>query len=426
MNKNLNFVKLSDNVYIVDGAARSAIYDLNYGNLYSLNNSAIQFVKTILGEGYDANDVSTQALETINHLLEAEILMSCLQPVPIKDILSLKQDRKLSFAWIEVTRKCNLSCSFCYEGSNPHCVERMSINDFKLVLENLIEAGITRIQFIGGEPTILKDDLKEMIRLAREHFEFIEVYSNGILIDDTWCEFFKEYNIQIALSIHSYNSHEHDRVTCVKGSHRKVERALKLIKKYKIPHRIGTVSTSSCKVGKPNAETSYKLRPSLPKVTGRADLDSYNYEMFKQKAITRKSKTYPLKKNQVIMALSGHQCFIRDIYINSLMEVYPCVMERRISHGNIRQRRLTDIINNDIRHLNKDNIEGCKNCEYRYACFDCRPDSNGNKLYSKPWYCSYDPSQGKWHDLTKMFHHLKGKNKLAAIPVKITSSLSET
>ena len=39
-----------------------------------------------------------------------------------------------------------------------------------------------------------------------------------------------------------------------------------------------------------------------------------------------------------------------------------------------------------------------KECEYRYICFDCRPDSISDNIYEKPWYCTYNPREGKWED----------------------------
>jgi SPASM domain peptide maturase of grasp-with-spasm system len=50
-------------------------------------------------------------------------------------------------------------------------------------------------------------------------------------------------------------------------------------------------------------------------------------------------------------------------------------------------------------HINKDKINICKVCEYRYSCTDCRafieePDNN----LSKPLKCGYDPYKGVWLD----------------------------
>ena len=126
------FVKLVDDVYLVNGTARHSIYDLNQGYLYSMDDSAMSFIKKILKEGYDESE-NRESLEIITHLKSAEIIESSPYPKEIVDITTLKKEYPVSFAWIEVTRRCNLSCTFCYEGSDPYCVERMSIDEFKIV-----------------------------------------------------------------------------------------------------------------------------------------------------------------------------------------------------------------------------------------------------------------------------------------------------
>lgn len=50
-------------------------------------------------------------------------------------------------------------------------------------------------------------------------------------------------------------------------------------------------------------------------------------------------------------------------------------------------------------NLNKDKIEICKDCEFRYICTDCRAytqESNNDR--SKPLKCGYDPYTGEWQD----------------------------
>lgn len=53
----------------------------------------------------------------------------------------------------------------------------------------------------------------------------------------------------------------------------------------------------------------------------------------------------------------------------------------------------------DYWYINKDQVDTCRECELRYACFDCREiayrESKGN-LYAKNPFCKYMPSTGKW------------------------------
>ena len=80
---------------------------------------------------------------------------------------------------------------------------------------------VNKIQFIGGEPLVLGNKLKDMITYASDKFESIEVFTNGTLINDEWVQFFDNYNIKVALSVYSYIDSEHEKVTKVKGSYNK-------------------------------------------------------------------------------------------------------------------------------------------------------------------------------------------------------------
>ena len=70
-------------------------------------------------------------------------------------------------------------------------------------------------------------------------------------------------------------------------------------------------------------------------------------------------------------------------------------MERRLKHCTISEDE-TIKLNKTILDFGKNRINECKQCEYRYACFDCRPNSLSGNLLEKPWYCTYNPSTGEW------------------------------
>lgn len=106
--------------------------------------------------------------------------------------------------------------------------------------------------------------------------------------------------------------------------------------------------------------------------------------------------------------MTGHNCFYSRIYISVNLDVYPCVMERRFKHCNIAE--CGDIVlNESIRKQNKDAIEECSGCEFRYVCFDCRPNSLSNDAYEKPWYCIYEPKKGIWKDADEFVIELRKK-----------------
>ncbi len=400
------FLKFNKDVYLVDGYKRSAIYDLKHQNLYSISRDTRNFIIDLLENKQPANSLPNSKKELFDYLTKKNILIFCDKKHSIPSIHSLKKDFDITFAWIEVTQRCNLKCSFCYEESSPCALKRMSLKDFQLVIDRFKQANIKRIQLIGGEPLLLKNDLREMILLARKEFDFIEVFTNGTLLSDDWCQFFKDNKIHVALSIHSYIPKEHDKVVNQKGAHAKTIRGLKLLQKNKIKYRIATIATTNCEVGKKQEDAPYRLSPSCLRITGRALLSLYDFELFKNRAITKKTFSYPLNLARVVRSISGHQCFISRLYIDTDLNVFPCVMERRMSNGNLKKDTLKNILNHKVRFLTKDHIDGCKDCEYRFACFDCRPDSNGKGVYEKPWYCSYNPYNETWQELEKIYKNL--------------------
>jgi len=53
--------------------------------------------------------------------------------------------------------------------------------------------------------------------------------------------------------------------------------------------------------------------------------------------------------------------------------------------------------------LKKDDIETCKQCEFRYVCTDCRAYQEGDLSLGKPVKCSYDPATGQWNDAGDLY-----------------------
>lgn len=68
--------------------------------------------------------------------------------------------------------------------------------------------------------------------------------------------------------------------------------------------------------------------------------------------------------------------------------------------GHILDVNLATILNDlDFKYLwsiNKDKINDCKVCEFRYVCFDCRAFTIENNIYSKPRKCNYNPYEGSF------------------------------
>lgn len=88
-------------------------------------------------------------------------------------------------ALIEVTQRCNLSCSFCFADANGKCEPDLTIDTIGMMYNSVMEtSGNCNIQLSGGEPT-LRDDLPQIIELGhRFGFSFIQINTNGIRLGE--------------------------------------------------------------------------------------------------------------------------------------------------------------------------------------------------------------------------------------------------
>jgi radical SAM protein with 4Fe4S-binding SPASM domain len=71
-----------------------------------------------------------------------------------------------------------------------------------------------------------------------------------------------------------------------------------------------------------------------------------------------------------------HNCYGNGIAITAEGNVLPCIMSRPLTLGNVKDQKIVSILANSkyeyYQRLTKDTIQGCKECAYRYGCFDCR------------------------------------------------------
>ena len=107
-------------------------------------------------------------------------------------------------------------------------------------------------------------------------------------------------------------------------------------------------------------------------------------------------------KTRFFNNISCNSCWHGKIAITESGQVLPCVFERDISYGSVKEQPLKDIIYSStvekFWNMSFEFVEGCKDCEFRYACKDCRPlgkSVNGN-LYQKNPRCCYNPYDGEW------------------------------
>lgn len=401
------YYELNDGVYIVEGKVKTCIYDLNNSKLFSVNKALSDKLVQINEKGLSVDtNIDFELKNILEQLIENGIIKisQTHSPKNIKEII--REDTGCKFAWIEITNKCNLKCMHCYNESDSHCDNTMKLSDYYRIIDSLFEMSVSKIQITGGEPFLNKENLKKMLDYVVGKFSYIEIFTNGTLITDEWFEYLSENNIRIALSVYSYIPQMHDSVTGLDGSHKKTNQTISKLKKFGIPYRVCNVLMKGIELGEKNNDL-YTLSQDkdVVRVTGRANLKLLTDDLIKKRLITKETFQKPISKSFCARLISGHNCFNDKIYISADLNVFPCVMERRIKHCSLKESNLT--LNESIRKLTKEHIKECSECEYRYACFDCRPNSLDKDLFEKPWYCTYNPVIGEWMDEDKFITKIK-------------------
>jgi uncharacterized protein len=109
---------------------------------------------------------------------------------------------------------CNIDCTYCFflskEALYPNEKSRMSAATLEQYIRQLLDAHrdpTVTVAWQGGEPTLMR------VEFFRRALELVEQYkrpeqvvqhtfqTNGILLDDEWCAFFKQHGFLVGLSV---------------------------------------------------------------------------------------------------------------------------------------------------------------------------------------------------------------------------------
>jgi uncharacterized protein len=109
---------------------------------------------------------------------------------------------------------CNLDCKYCFflskEMLYPGDRFRMSDELLQTYIRQLLESqplGEVNVAWQGGEPTLMGIDFfRRAIKYVQQYQKYGQtilhtMQTNGTLLDDEWCAFFKEHNFLIGLSV---------------------------------------------------------------------------------------------------------------------------------------------------------------------------------------------------------------------------------
>ncbi|WP_413112260.1 anaerobic sulfatase maturase [Thaumasiovibrio sp. DFM-14] len=154
---------------------------------------------------------------------------------------------------------CNLDCDYCFYLEKEHLYpeqnqQRMSDETLERYVQQYIESHSSiDVEFTwqGGEPTLMGlDFFKKAIALQNKYKQHYRIHNslqtNGLLLNDQWCEFLKAEGFLVGISIDGPERfHDRYRTNRVgKGSHAKVMASIERLKQHRVPFNTLTVINS--------------------------------------------------------------------------------------------------------------------------------------------------------------------------------------
>lgn len=313
----------------------------------------------------------------------------------------------------EISKDCNLNCIHCRE-ENPRMINcggcrkgynlknSLTLKDWKKVIEEASLFRCKKIRFIGGEPFLVRDELLELIDWAQQlKYPHMEIVTNATLIDEKIIKYLRSIeNLSLTIPFYSFNPIIHDSITMERGSFQKAMRNISKMRDLSININIYLL------VLKPNQSTVEETINFFDKLKIRCSIDvpmpigsNFESDLFSDKFKDKVYKEKPIFDNvnlfKFFFAMYWNPCWGFKVAVKNDGDVIPCIRAREEIAGNIRDTSLRELIIHGKMmkywEISKERIDGCKECEFRFACEDCRvlAKALGGTIYSQYPFCNY-------------------------------------
>lgn len=303
-----------------------------------------------------------------------------------------RKEKKLLSLDIELTKLCNLYCSYCYVPSVRETKDELEKSEIKHIINEAKQLGIRTLNLTGGEPLLYKHYF-EIASYACSLGISVLLFTNGTLITRNVASQLMDLQVSPCVKLDSLKPEIQDDLVGEKGSHEKIMKGIDYLVDagYTTKHPILSVNTTITQKnyhGIPQLWSWLRSKNIIPSLTrlqpmGRAkkrmDLlisSKKLYELYCK--VSEIDHQLGIPWDPSIPWVHGKACRRHYIgaFINSYGKVQPC-SGLPIEAGNIRKEELGEIISHsrifDISRNIEKHLEGdCKTCRYKSQCYGCR------------------------------------------------------
>jgi radical SAM protein with 4Fe4S-binding SPASM domain len=146
---------------------------------------------------------------------------------------------------IEVTRRCPLVCSHCYNnlpmGDREARLKEMTLAEHCRLVDELFDAGTLWLLYSGGEIFARKDFL-EIYTYAHKKGMLITLFTNGTLITEAIADYLVQFRpFAIEITLYGRTRETYERLTQVRGSFDRCMKGIEVLMDRKLPLALKTV-----------------------------------------------------------------------------------------------------------------------------------------------------------------------------------------
>jgi len=148
--------------------------------------------------------------------------------------------------FFEITRVCNIKCTFCFNDSGPNhrLSDELSDENRIKVIRDLITCGVQEIRLTGGEPLTLGDVTLSIIEMLNREGLRSSIGTNGILVKPNVADSLAKAGLHSAVVSVDGMEATHDSIRGV-GSFKKTINGIFELKRVGIPVRVNAVVMKS-------------------------------------------------------------------------------------------------------------------------------------------------------------------------------------
>lgn len=149
---------------------------------------------------------------------------------------------------IEVTRRCPLACSHCYNnlpmGDQTARRAELTLPEHRRILDEIAAAGCLWLLYTGGE-IFARPDFPAIYGYARGRGMLITLFTNGTLLTPRLVDLLAEYvPFGIEITLYGRTRETYERLTGVPGSFDRCMRGIELLLERGLPLKLKTVAVS--------------------------------------------------------------------------------------------------------------------------------------------------------------------------------------